>query len=256
MNKFISLLIIFVIICISGCGAGTPDETYHITYDANGGEFCLYDYPSCFGGEFKYWDYFGYYPTPVKTGSAFTGWNTKPDGSGVTHTDSPMPPSGSVLYAQWTSSACINGMCTVKFNPYNGMVSPADMTVPAGTDISLPVHIRFDIYNLSGWTVGPIIYTDIYKVTENTLLTAYWEHSTLDGLTCTVTFDAGGGMLDDPVLAIQQIPCNTTVSLPSAAKAGSVLSGWKYVYTHGEKIYHYPGNVFLFQNITLQAVWQ
>ena len=41
-------------------------------------------------------------PTPVREGCRFTGWNTKPDGSGITYTNNdPFPTKDLVLYSQW-----------------------------------------------------------------------------------------------------------------------------------------------------------
>ena len=45
------------------------------------------------------------FPTPTRTGYVFLGWNTKPDGSGITYnSSSTFPTSDLVLYSQWEIS--------------------------------------------------------------------------------------------------------------------------------------------------------
>lgn len=41
-------------------------------------------------------------PTPTRVGYTFTGWNTKPNGTGTTYTASNLPTDDIILYSQWT----------------------------------------------------------------------------------------------------------------------------------------------------------
>lgn len=43
-------------------------------------------------------------PTPTRAGYKFTGWNTKPDGTGTTYTASNLPNDDIILYSQWVKS--------------------------------------------------------------------------------------------------------------------------------------------------------
>lgn len=79
-------------------------------------------------------------PTPTRAGYTFLGWNTKPDGSGVTYTaSSGFPSTDLVLYSQWKLQPpkIISAAIT-----YGGAQVSAQNKVPAGEGYLIAVGIK------------------------------------------------------------------------------------------------------------------
>ena len=89
--------------------------------------------------------------TFTKTGYRFTGWNTKPDGTGISYVDGATGAGkdGSVtLYAQWTPNTY-----TIKFNANGGSGEMADMTMTYDQAANLSKNtFKKDGSKFAGWT--------------------------------------------------------------------------------------------------------
>jgi len=110
----------------------------------------------------------------TKTGSTFTGWNTKADGTGKSYANqqSIIISEDMTLFAQWEVSTY-----TLTFNPtVGGTVSPTSKTVIYGEPVGeLPIPVK-EGYAFKDWRWGAIIITEdtIWNYTENRTVTAAW----------------------------------------------------------------------------------
>lgn len=89
-------------------------------------------------------------PTPTRVGYTFTGWNTKPDGTGTTYTVSNLPTDDIVLYSQWTVKTF-----KVTFKDDNGYTLKTE-TVNYGSTVTAPTDpVKADTaqhkYTFDGW---------------------------------------------------------------------------------------------------------
>ena len=144
---------------------------YSVTYNANGGTGVMDSQSAEQGVMFTLRD-----NTLVRAGWAFTGWNTKPDGSGVSYAngasviDLTQTAGGVVtLYAQWrkTSFSVVTSVSIENGAPEQNPsveLSPeaADGFLKEGTFVSVSAQndnllgIEFDLWNVSGITVGDV----------------------------------------------------------------------------------------------------
>ena len=160
-----------------------------VTYKANGGEGKDVVEYMTFKGP-KLYEYEAYTVLDnTFTGSGFKGWNTKPDGSGVSYkagevitdyaSSDPL-----TLYAQWDKPA-EGGEYTVSFNAMEGYLDAEAQSVKisygqAYSDVidALPVPTRPG-YTFVGWyneeTGSELNLGEYYSLTENTSFTAKYE---------------------------------------------------------------------------------
>ena len=85
-------------------------------------------------------------PTPTRTGYTFTGWNTKPDGSGTNYNSSNSFPTGDlILYSQWIIS-----VYTVNFKNQDGTNVKNSQFTHGDLLGTLPTVSRAG-YTFAGW---------------------------------------------------------------------------------------------------------
>ena len=125
-------------------------------------------------------------PTPTREDYDFLGWNTKPDGTGVTYTsDSAFPTSDLVLYSQWRRKPV-----TATFKNHDGTalqsVSVAYGKKPAytGSEPTKSSTAEYD-YIFSGWSPS------LDVITSDTTYTAQFIERKRK-YTLTVVSDTGG----------------------------------------------------------------
>lgn len=111
-------------------------------------------------------------PTPVRERYAFTGWNTKPDGSGIVYTQSSaFPTSDLTLFSQWE----------IKTYTISTDVTPdgAGTVTGGGTytyeDYAELTAIPNDGYEFAGWTDGNTDNPRTVTIKKNATYTAQFE---------------------------------------------------------------------------------
>ena len=148
-----------------------------IHFDLNGGSGAT---PTSLKGPAKL-------PTaPQRVGYGFAGWNTAPNGTGVTYQSGDIydPPfnQNAILYAQWTFIVVPKPTVTFSINGGSGTI-PASKQVEAGSAITLPGNngeFYKDNYMFVGWNTSSAGTGTTYKpgnsftVTGNTTLYAKW----------------------------------------------------------------------------------
>lgn len=118
---FLAIISIVGILAISGCD---KQKTYDVVFDANGGTGKMQSQTLAEGESQSLED-----NSFVNEGHTFGGWNTLPDGSGVTYSDGQdiTLTSDIKLYAQWTSND--TNQSTTKLNGHEYV----DLGLPSGT---------------------------------------------------------------------------------------------------------------------------
>ncbi|MBQ5424945.1 MAG: InlB B-repeat-containing protein, partial [Bacteroidales bacterium] len=118
---FLAIISIVGILAISGCG---KQKTYDVVFDANGGTGKMQSQTLAEGESQSLED-----NSFVNEGHTFGGWNTLPDGSGVTYSDGQIITLASdiKLYAQWTSNDTNQSTTNLNGHEY------VDLGLPSGT---------------------------------------------------------------------------------------------------------------------------
>ena len=133
-NNFISLLL------------NAKEQNNTVSFDANGGTGSMSS--MTFGkGETKSLIANSF----TRTGYAFTGWNTKADGTGTSYSDkqSITPTDNLTLYAQWEETV---EYITISFIANGGSGSMQSVSVAKGSSTTLPdVTFTRSGYNFKGW---------------------------------------------------------------------------------------------------------
>ncbi|MBQ9742006.1 MAG: leucine-rich repeat protein, partial [Kiritimatiellae bacterium] len=198
----------------------TPN-TYTVTFDANGGTVTttskIVTYDSTYGT----------LPTPTRTGYAFNGWYTTPNGGPdvigaikVTANTTFTKTFSQTLYASWTAN-----YYTVTFDPNGGnAIYTLSKSVRYGSTYGiLPIPTR-NGHIFNGWftaTTGgtQITENDTVHITSTQPLYAHW-------IVCsyTVTFDANGGSVDT---LTRSVAYNTEIGeLPTPVYGEYEFDGW------------------------------
>lgn len=197
----------------------------------------------------------------VRAGYDFTGWNTSPDGNGVSYTvGSTITPAGNMaLYAQWKETAVYY---TITTNANGGTGTPAD-TITAQRDATViaPANtFTRSGYDFDGWNTiangsGAVINPGAtFTATGDTVLYAQWV-KTPDVQQYTVKFNENGGTGTVNTIIGDE---NTTVKLPANGftREGYEFLGWGASYEDSGS-YLQPGADYkLTANTTLYAQWK
>ena len=190
----------------------------------------------------------------TKTGYAFTGWNTKADGTGTSYNDKGAIQSESdiTLYAQWE----VANKYTVTFNANNGTNNSTTQGMPDSIAMKLNKNTFTKTgYTFTGWNTKAdgtgTSYTDEQSVSLSNNLTLYaqWEINKY-----TVTFNANGGT---GTMNSQQVSYNTSTKLSknTFTKDGFKFTGWNTKADGTGTPYTNEQNVSLSNNLTLYAQW-
>ena len=161
-----------------------------------------------------------------RTGYAFGGWFTEPDGGSRVAGMDTVPPEGLTLYAHWTANTY-----TVKFDTNGGTGTMEDQPMTYDTAAALRANAFARTgYTFAGWATsagGAVAYADGESV-ENlasgqgatVTLYAVWTANTY-----TVRFNANGG---SGSMADQAMTYDQTTSLRANgfARTGYTFAGW------------------------------
>ena len=198
----------------------------------------------------------------VKTGAAFSGWNSKSDGTGITYPAQSALVVGSAsvtLYAIWNPITTY----TITYNANGGTGAPTDTTAyqtGATATVMGPGSLARSGYTFGGWntTSGG---TGITYPAQSALiigsgsvtLYAIWTPVT----TYTITYDANGGTGAPTDTTAYQTGATATVMGPGIlARNGYTFGGWNT--TSGGTGITYPAQSALIIGsgpVTLFAIW-
>lgn len=160
----------------------TPPVTANVIYDPNGGTGGLIDGVIPVGNSYTIRS--GADVNVSRPGYIFTGWNTRPDGTGTVY------PPGSVtniyqdltLYAQWTIAP--PETVDVIYNPNGGIGGLTDHGIPVNSEYTLrspaDINMSWPGYTFIGWNTKPdgtgIFYQpgDVAWITQDQVFYAIW----------------------------------------------------------------------------------
>jgi uncharacterized repeat protein (TIGR02543 family) len=144
----------------------------------------------------------GFPAAPARTGYGFTGWNTRPDGSGTAFTNTTTVNTDTVVYAQWNPKTY-----TVTFDKNGGdteaVPAAKTVTVPAATVDALPAPPVRSGYNFAGWNTqangSGTAFGRTTAVSSSITVYAQWAHKQFD---ITLNLDAGAGAFSQGVFTV------------------------------------------------------
>ena len=167
---------------------------------------------------------------PTRSGYSFLKWNNSPDGNGA-HSLNPGDQWGGdfdiTFYAIWKATSC-----TVTFNPNGGTVTPTSKIYNTGSTYgTLPTAARTG-YTFAGWYTaasGGTQVTSSSTVTGNVTLYAHWI-----GNSCTLTYDANGGMVSPASKTVTNGSVYGTLATPT--RTGFTFAGWYTAASGGTQV--------------------
>ena len=149
----VGITVFISVLMLTGCPAKAP-VTYTVTYDANGADGGTVPTEDSVYEEGQTVTVLGNTGSLVKTGSAFSGWNTAADGSGDTYTEGQSFEMGALdvtLYAAWGPTYTVtyhaNGADSGSVPVDNNLYAAGQpVNVPGGSDLVRNNNL------FSGWT--------------------------------------------------------------------------------------------------------
>ena len=238
--------------------------TYSVKYNANGGSGSMpnsshtYDTAKNLTAN-----------TFTRTGYAFTGWNTKEDGSGTSYINGESVKnltttnSGTVnLYAQWTAN-------TITLNFVNGGRGTAPTTPTSCTydsTFTMPAAMTATGYTFDKWSVNNKTFSAGASVICNSAnLGVTSGTATIKGTWTakeyTVTYSCGSGTGTVPSSATATYDSNftpVTNGSSNCKRDGYTFAGWTTTNNSGSTVSHTAGTTFKWQytaNKTFTAQW-
>ncbi len=165
----------FVVLLMSGCN---KNETYTITYDANGGTGTMEPQTVKYGETFTLTK-----NAFTRENYVFVNWNTVPDGNGISYDDGHtfIAISDMTLYAQWKSNTAI-----VTFNANGGSGEMAPQTFTIGTPQVLSANsFTWENHEFIGWNISAngteMSCFDVQEITIYEDVTLYAQWMTITG---------------------------------------------------------------------------
>lgn len=201
-------------------------------------------------------------PNPfIRARYDFTGWNTSPDGNGVSYTEgSTITPTGNMtLYAQWKETTVYY---TITTNANGGTGTPADtITAQRDAKVIAPANtFTRSGYDFDGWNTvangsGAVISPGAtLPATGDTVLYAQWVKKP-DVQQYTVKFNENGGNGSMNAITGDE---NTTVKLPANGftRDGYEFLGWGTSYEDSGSYLQPDTDYKLTADATLYAQWK
>ena len=207
----------------------------------------------------------------VKTGFDFDGWNTAPDGSGITYTygEGYQITENLILYAYW--SPVVRYAVTYSGNGHTGGTVPVDFKSPYIPDLTVTVLANTGIlvktgFVFGGWNTLANGSGTTYSVTSpgNTFTISDGDVTLYAKWSYTVTYSGNGntGGTAPPVDSKSPYTPGSTVTViakpANLVKTGFVFGGWN-IAPDGSGINYSdtsPGNTFTIRgHVTLYAKW-
>lgn len=172
---------------------------------------------------------------PTKEGYLFVNWLK----NGVEYKNTTPVNEDFTLTANWIEEPTVNEYYQITFVCNN---ESEKISVKENETITPPKAKEIENYVFKGWYSGDEAFDFKNPITKSMVLTAKYELNLI-----TVTYELDGGI----GLAIETIPRNTTISIPSVPyKPGYKFLKWTY---NGEE---FNFDTVVENNIVLTAVWE
>lgn len=228
-------------------------KTYRLVYEPNGGTGA----PAATSVAYNTTATVASDDTPVRNGWAFTGWNTKANGSGTAQASGStftMPAAPVTLYAQWSAQPQ-----TLVYDANGGTGAPADQT--ANTDDTLIISGTIPnrpTYAFVGWSTTPdgtgisaAVAETIRMPAGGLTLYAQWV-----GIPFDLVYNANGGS-GGPGTQQHLAGNPVTVSGSAPSYSGFEFVGWNTA-ADGTGTDYVGGDVFTMPaaNVDLYAMWR
>jgi len=201
----------------------------------------------------------------VKTGNIIVGWNTQPDGNGITY-DYNNPYfiiTGNItLYAKWfaltqyTLTYDGNGESS-GVPPNSAVYSEGSPPIPVSGNTGLLEKTNFTFL---GWNTQPdgngITYDNVnpfISLTGNITLYAKW------GSSFTLIFDKNGEDVSGIGPSNIIVYSITTISIPDIGlllRPGYIFSGWNTTSLGDGEMFMPASSFIIDENVTLYAIWE
>lgn len=223
-----------------------PAKTkYTISYNANGGSGAPSSQTKWYGTSLKLSS-----TKPTKSGSTFSQWNTKSDGSGTSYESEDMYTANAkaTLYAIWSTKTY-----TIKYDLKGGSGTFNNQTKSHGVNLTLRTGKPTKTgYVFKGWALsdgGSVYYQPGGTCGKNENLTLYavWNDA------YTIKYDANGGS-NAPSSQTKEKGVNLTLRTGTPTRDGYIFKGWALTQT-GSVYYQPGGQCGKNENLTLYAVW-
>ncbi|WP_241674723.1 InlB B-repeat-containing protein [Paenibacillus luteus] len=192
----------------------TPDPTYTVTFDSQGGS------PVAVLTDISAGAKIAAPANPTKAGFTFGGWYKEAAGATEWQFGTDTVTANVTLYAKWTPDPTY----TVTFNSQGGSPVAGLTGVTAGAKIAAPANPTKAGFTFAGWYKEASGATEWQfgtdTVTANVTLYAKWTPDP----TYTVTFDSQGG---SPVAGLTGVTAGAKIAAPAnPTKAGFTFGGW------------------------------
>ncbi len=197
--------------------------------------------------------------TPNLTGSSFSAWNDKEDGSGASYkSGSKIKVNGNVtLYAQWKKNY------TLTYNANGGSGSMDSETKCEGSKVTLPKNeFTKTNYTFTGWNTkadgsgtGYAVGTKYVMPAKDVTLYAMWTSNSTPATKVTLTFDANGG---SGSMKPQSCTKGNKITLKanSYTRTGYTFNGWNTKEDGSGTSVHDQATVTIKKDVTLYAQWK
>jgi len=196
-----------------------PDETYTVTFNANGGTGTMASQEFIYGVP----EALTLNTTITRTGYTFSGWSTTSTGSvvyadGASYT---INDENATLYAVW---AINHYSVSFDANEGSGSITSQDFTHGVAQNLTLNTAITRNSYHFDGWSTtstGEVEYADgaSYTTTNNATLYAVWSNS------YSITYSLDGGTVNGSNPTTYEY-ADTSFSLINPTKNGYTFTGW------------------------------
>ena len=246
----------------------TANPTYRITYDGNGNTDGSVPTDSTNFESGQTITVLGNSENLVKTGYAFSAWNTQANGSGTSYTQSQTFTMGSAdvtFYAKWTANPIYN--VTYDGNGNTGGSIPTDSTsYESGQTVTVLGNSGNLVkagYSLSGWNTlsngSGTTYTQSQTFTmgsANIILYAKWTANPIYSVTYNGNFNTGGNVPTDSTGYESGQTVTVLGNGGNLVSTGYSFSGWNTL-SNGSGTTYTQSQTFTMgsANVTLYAKW-
>ncbi|MDR1412066.1 MAG: InlB B-repeat-containing protein [Spirochaetaceae bacterium] len=198
------------------------------------------------------------------SGNTFSGWNTSPDGGGISYMagESVTANSNISLYAQWTTVAVTTHTVTYYANGASGS-PPSSQTVNAGDTVAIAGQgsLYYSGNTFSGWNTSPngggISYMAGESVTADSNISLYAQWTTVAVTTYTVTYYANGASGSPP--SSQAFNAGDTVGIAGQGSlyySGKNFTGWNTNPSGSGRSFAANSSFIINSNMSLFAQWE
>ncbi|MDR2900937.1 MAG: InlB B-repeat-containing protein [Treponema sp.] len=257
---FLIALLLASIFMLNSCGDLFKPKMFTVTYDANGADGGTVPASASYEEGSHVFSALNT-GNLTKTGYSFYGWNTKPDGSGESH--SLYIYENVVFYAQWSKLATYT--VTYAKGYASGGTVPEAQSYPINTEIEIADNIgnltRTD-YTFSHWNTSMYGSDDDYypgqlvTITEDLTLYPAWETGPIPEYTLTYDKnDADGGTVPEAESYKRNTYADISGNTGNLTRTGYVFDRWNSKADGTGTNYTLGSRIQMTEDTTLYAKW-